>query len=81
MSGLTTVLWPDDGLAGRGRASVDVEEDGLGAGEDDRGDGVKIDLLTPADWLGDPGIQGAGITNCRLPPGTGLAAKTDSCCR
>jgi hypothetical protein len=71
----------DDGLAGRGTASVEVEEAGLGPVEDDRGDGVKIDRLTPTGWLGDPEILGAGITNCWLPPGTGLVAGTDSCCR
>jgi hypothetical protein len=45
MSGLWATC-PDDGLEGKGTASVEVEELGLSAG-DVMGEGAKIDLLAP----------------------------------
>jgi hypothetical protein len=65
MSGLMTVLCPDDGLEGRGTARVDVDEFRLSTGE-----GVKIDLLTPLTTGEEATNPGAGITisGCRLPP-------------
>jgi len=55
---------------------VDEDEAGLTVGEDDAGE-AKMDLLAPA---GDTENSGAGNVNCRLPPGTGSAGGTNSCC-
>jgi hypothetical protein len=70
-SGLWTRLLSDDGLIGRGTASVEVEEAGLVTGEDDIGE-LKIDLLAPTACAGDETMRGTGILNCRLPPCEGI---------
>lgn len=73
------MFWSDKGLAGKRTANVDVDDAGLKVGEDDRGDKLQMDLLTPTGWLGDPNIRGEGITKSLRPPETGLVVETDRC--
>jgi hypothetical protein len=64
--------WPEDGLTGRGSARTDEGEAELWAGEEERGEGVKMGFLEATGE--DSRNAGAGITNCGC--WAGLMART-----
>lgn len=79
MSGERAIDFVEDGLLGRGTASVDVDDAGLPRGEEDSGEGVKIYLLAPAPGRTGGDIKiGAGIPKDCL--GAGLTDRTTGFC-